>query len=77
MLDFIEKHVLLSQQFIFIALQSTLRRDILKAEQDVLVGFLIKNDAGIQQQHAFSDVGKVMLNLIISHLATARCNVFQ
>src|SRR5690349_12980534 len=36
-------HILLSRQFDFIALQSTLRPDILNA---ILVGFLIKYDAG-------------------------------
>src|SRR6202048_3460119 len=77
MLDLVEKHILLPQQFIFIALQSTLRRNILNAEQDILVGLLINNDAGIQQQYAFSDAGKVVLDLIIIHIAMTRYNVFQ
>lgn len=39
--------------------------------------FLIKNDAGIQEQYAFSDVGKVKLNFVITQLATARYNIFE
>jgi hypothetical protein len=47
MFDFIEKHVLLSQHLFFVALQSALDGKILNAEQNILMRFLINNDAGI------------------------------
>ena len=47
MFDFIEKHVLLSQHLFFVALQSALDGKILNAEQNILMRFLINNDACI------------------------------
>ena len=47
MLEFVEQHVFLAQQVILIAFQIALNRNILDAERDIGVRFLISNDAGI------------------------------
>ena len=72
-LQFLEQHVLLSQQFVLFALQDAPLGDILHAEQNGRAGAaLVEHLAGVQAHRAVSDAGELVLDLIALHHAAAR-----
>ncbi len=77
-LQFLEQHVLLSQQFVLFALQDALRGDILHAEQNGRAGAaFVEHLAGVQAHRALSEAGKLMLDLIALHHAALGDDFFQ
>jgi hypothetical protein len=68
---------LLPQQFVAFALKDALLGDIFNSQQSRVGIFLVQNHAGNQQHGASSDVGKLMLDLVILDLAMLRNDFFQ
>ena len=77
-LQFLEQHILLAQQFVLFALQDAPLGDILHAEQDGGIGAsLVEHLAGIQAHRAVSEAGELMLDFIALHHAALGYDFLQ